>query len=357
VRKVVVGLVFLLFLVACGGYNGSDYSPAPAAAADHAPAPPQSQVARERLETGGTLEFNLHTETALRGAAVSAPDENWVGDFQEDDMAFEQFPFGGSPSEDGFPAEVTAEISNDDAPQQVQRIIQTASVQMESYDFDDTVNRLRAIVVDMDGFVEVSDIWAERWQGAERRFFSATLRIPVADFDEALWRVENTAYVVSSSQRAQNVTAEFYDTASRLSTRRIEEERILALIENVESLSQLLSLEQRLGQVRTQIELYQSRLDALAHRAAYSTIIVWVMERFPAEEVEEEEEEEVLIIPTLGDRISDAFVTSFDATMGFVQNVLIFLAGVIVPLTVLAVIILTGVKVARFAQAKRKPVE
>jgi len=216
----------------------------------------------------------------------------------------------------------------------VRRIIQTAHVEMHTADrFDEVADALRYAATGVGGFVENSNLNVREFRNQQLRTLSITLRVPAEYFDSVLFRVESLATVTSTNQSAEDVTAEFYDMLSRLETRRIEEERVLAFIEQAENINDLLALEERLGQIRRQIEQYTARINNLDQLATFSTIHVRLSER----------EEEVVIAPTtLGGRISVAFLGSVNA-IGFVfQEFVIFMAGALIPLSVLALMIFAG---------------
>ncbi|MCL2378833.1 MAG: DUF4349 domain-containing protein [Defluviitaleaceae bacterium] len=204
-------------------------------------------------------------------------------------------------------------------------IIQTANVELDTEYFHEVVEELRQLAPAANGFVESDMLTARGW-----RRFTIVLRIPAQSFDTVLRQVEGLAYVRVSNQWAQDVTDQFYDIAGSYEIRRLEEERILALIEEAESVQELLALEQRLGNTRLSIEMYLSQLNHMAGQIAYSTISVTVLDVG--------EEPVVELIPSLGQRIGGAFGDSVDGTLNAAQNIIVFLAGAIIPLALLGLV-------------------
>jgi len=226
--------------------------------------------------------------------------------------------------------------------QRVRHIIQTAWVELESEYFDDAVADLRQIVESAGGFIE-----AERTERRHRRVFTITLRVPAANFEYSLWRAEASATVRSTNQHAEDVTSQFYDTTSRLETRRIEEDRLLALIEDAENVHDILELERRLSNTRLQIETYAARLNNLAGQIAYSTIFVTLHDtgEIPMPAIEG---------PGLWERIGNAFGGSVTATGHGIQNFVIFMAGATIPFVFWGVIIFITVKIGLRLRRKFK---
>jgi len=223
-------------------------------------------------------------------------------------------------------------------------IIQTADAELETENFAEARDRLRQLAPAANGFIESSAAHG-------RRQFSIVMRVPAASFDTVLSQVEALAYVRVLNQRAQDVTAQFYDMGASYQLRRVEEERILALIDQAENIQEILALEQRLSSTRQSIEMYLSQLNHMAGQIAYSTISVTLTDisDIPV----------VIIGPSLGERIGGAFGESVDTTVNVLQNIIVFLAAAIVPLAILG--LLAGIVylihlAVRVTAAKRKKV-
>ena len=124
-------------------------------------------------------------------------------------------------------------------------------------------------------------------------------------------------------------------TESRIKTLEIEQERLLALLEKADDLESIILLEQRLSEVRYQMESYQSKLRTYNDRITYSTVYIYIRE---VNRVTEKEPE------TVWERIRNGWAdTIYDITTGtqdflvwFVVNLpyLLFWGVVVVVLVV-----------------------
>ena len=227
-------------------------------------------------------------------------------------------------------------------------MIQRANIDMESDDVEGTSRSIRDIAADLGGFVENSQLTTSHDADGEIiRFFSITLRVPVAYFDTAMDHIQALGNVISMSQSADDVTAQFYDTAGRLATRLVEEERVLGLIDEAASIRDLLTLEQRLGQVRTSIEIYRARMESLEGQAAFSTITVTLRQAG---------EDEIIAAVGFGGRTMAALGGSAGFTVTALQNIVVFLAAAVLPLAVVGVLAFAVFKVT-IAVIKRKVAE
>lgn len=104
---------------------------------------------------------------------------------------------------------------------------------------------------------------------------SLTLRVPAEAFDQALSALRALAQEVLAEQTAaRDVTEEYTDLDARLRNLRAAETQLLALLEQSDAVEDLLKVENRLAEVRGEIERLQGRLNVLENRIALATINV-----------------------------------------------------------------------------------
>jgi len=220
-------------------------------------------------------------------------------------------------------------------------IIQTANVNLESDYFDDVVAELRQIAPSVGGYIS-----SELLTSHGRRMFTIVLRVPAGTFESVLLTIQNLAEVRLFNTRADDVTDRFYDLAGNLEARRIEEERLLALIDAATSVTDILALETRLSDTRLIIERYLSQLNMMAGQIAYSTIYVQLIDT--AEDITP------LALTSVGERIGGAFGGSVDNTINTFQNIVVFFAGAIIPLAFLGLLGFAVFVIARAVHRRRK---
>lgn len=99
-----------------------------------------------------------------------------------------------------------------------------------------------------------------------------TLRVPPARFDAVLRGVAGLGTVEQKKLSTDDVTAEHADVAARLRTKRAVEQRYVALLGQAKRIKDVLDIEEKIGEVREEIESTESRLKTLDDEVAYSTI-------------------------------------------------------------------------------------
>ena len=140
------------------------------------------------------------------------------------------------------------------------KIIYTASVSIETTEFDKAVAALESQVQKIGGFVESSNVTGDTQYNSDgttsivNRWAYYTVRIPCEQFEAFLHETEGFGNVISTSRDAQNVTSAYTDYEARLSSLNTQEERLLDMLSKSEDVETLIALEQRLADVRYELE-------------------------------------------------------------------------------------------------------
>ncbi|MDR3311434.1 MAG: DUF4349 domain-containing protein [Oscillospiraceae bacterium] len=176
-----------------------------------------------------------------------------------------------------------------------EKIIYTASANIESLDFDESVRKLEEMIHGFGGIIESSyvsgkpiDIYpVEPYSdsGSERYYQSSgyrsayyVFRVPATAFESAKSELDNVGNVTSRNTAASNITAQYTDVEARLKMYRTEEERLFAYLEKADNVSDMLRIESQLSNVRYNIEYLTAEQRNLDNRIAYSTVTVNVTE-------------------------------------------------------------------------------
>lgn len=178
----------------------------------------------------------------------------------------------------------------------------TLDISAEAEDLDASLAAVSEQVQALDGYVEDqsrhngSSSSAYRYRSAEW-----TIRIPADRESEFMAAMDKSANVVSSNRSVEDITLTYVDTESRLQALETEEARLLELLSQAETMSDLLEIESRLTDVQYEKESYASRLRRFDNQVDYATIhlsMQEVKEYTPTEEL------------TLWQRISTGFMDS-----------------------------------------------
>src|SRR5262249_30006568 len=168
-------------------------------------------------------------------------------------------------------------------------------------------------------------------EGASR---TATLeiRLPADRYSGAVDQLRTIGKIISATTNAQDVGEEFVDVTARVTNAKRLEERLLNLLATpAGQVEAVLGVEREAARVREEIERYEGRIRYLKSQVALSTLAITVFE--PA--------------PIVGHPGSNVIVEAFKESWRNLVNATaaaIAMAGALVPVLVLGVIGLLGVR-------------
>ncbi len=232
------------------------------------------------------------------------------------------------------------------------KIIRTENISLETKNFDETVSGITESAEKLGGYIENSYISGQSMNSyAVARSASFTLRIPSSALDEYVDYVSETYYVTSRTTNASDITDRYYDAEARLNSLLTQEERLLAMLEGANDLEYMLKLEDKLSEVRYQIESYYSTLSRLDKQVALSTVCITLQEVI--------EYQPVSPLPqTFGERFANAVRNSWKdfghGLQDFAIDFMYSLPGLLLFLLIVAIVILIIRAIVRHTRKKRQ---
>lgn len=223
------------------------------------------------------------------GGSSEAMDSN--GMYYDTEMSAEAPEYGLSKSE----SSTVAALPTD------RKLIRTISLEAETEDMTTLTDALVQRISALGGYVEAKEQYnGSRYGGYIRRNLIMTVRIPAAQADAFVEQVSQQANIVSSSENVDDVTLQYVDTESKVKALETEQDRLLTLLEQAETLEDILKIEDRLTEVRYELESYASQLRTLDNQVTYATIRLSITEVKEYTPVVEEE-------PTAWQQIATGF--------------------------------------------------
>ena len=160
-------------------------------------------------------------------------------------------------------------------------LIYTSEVSIESTDFDESMSSFNTMMKGYNAFFEnmyISGSDNPNVRTGQLRYADYTVRVPKEHFQEMLDRLYDIGNVLYIRTNAVNITAQYTDTDSRLNTYRIEESRLLAMLEKTATVEEMIQVESRLSEVRYQIESLTAALRNWQNQVNYCTVEVNIRE-------------------------------------------------------------------------------
>lgn len=226
-------------------------------------------------------------------------------------------------------------------------LIRTVTITAETTNYVEVAASVESKVKEYGGYIEYSSM---RGTGNNKdlRTGTYTVRVPADKLDALVASVGTSCTVTSSSEGTTDVTLEYVDTKARIESLRVEYDQLLALLAQAEDLDTIIVLQNRLTDVRYQIESAESRVRVLENQVLYATLTLTLNEVLEEKEVEEAH------VETYGEKVSNQFKQTWEDTVEFFQNALLGLIASIPAIIVLAVIGIVVLIVVLSIRSKRR---
>lgn len=243
-----------------------------------------------------------------------------------------QEDYGGFAVAGGTQLETGSGAAPEGSPE---KLIYSASATVETTEFDQTIEKLSALVEQYGGFVESSSINGSNYYTQSRgysseRYASYVIRVPSGKFSALMGSLSTLGNVPYSHTYTENITAQYYDTDARLTAYQTQEARLLEMMEAAETVEDLIAIEEKLTELRYQIESLQSTLKNWDRQVAYSTLDLEV------QEVIEYTPESRM---SYGQELALALTNGLRRTGEFFKDLLLAIVGALPALVILAVVL------------------
>ena len=234
------------------------------------------------------------------------------------------------------------------------KLIKTVDMDVETQEFDTLLSTIESRVKELGGYIENMNTYngSSYYGYGGTRDADMTIRVPKDQLDAFLNTVTGISNVIRRSDNVEDVTLAYVDLESHRDALRTEQDRLLELLERAESIEDIITIEQRLSDVRYQLESMESQLRTYDNQVDYSTVYLYIEEveiYTPAEE------------DTVWERISSGFAESLrNIGDGFVEFGMWFVVTIpyiivwAVIIVILVFLFYGVIKCFNRAEAKRK---
>lgn len=250
-----------------------------------------------------------------------------------------------SSAENGFSEMAVSDMNSpaEEAPSKIsvsaseRKLIRNVNMDVETDQFDTLITSVTERITSLGGYTEQSDISGQRTNRNNEpipRHACIVARIPADMLDTFMDTVEQGANVTNKTESTQDVTLQYSDVESRKKSLTIEQERIWELLEKADSLESILSLEERLSDIRYELESLESQLRLYDNQVNYSTVSLNISEVTSFTPTAPE---------TIGQRIKTGFSESLHSVSLFAVNLFILLISaspIWAPVLIIVVLIL-----------------
>lgn len=233
------------------------------------------------------------------------------------------------------------------APITNQKLVRKLWLNGETENLDPLLGQIQQRITELGGYVEAREVFNNTRKTSNRRTASLTVRIPADRLDDFVSHVSENANITSSSETTDDITLSYVATQSRITALETEQTRLLELLAKAESMEDILQIDARLTDVRTELEKVTSQLRVYDNMVSYGTVYLSLSEVKEYTVTEEPE--------TVWERIGAGFMGSLKNLGAFFTELFVFIIVALPYLIPTAVVVVAIVVLLKKRNKKRNP--
>lgn len=223
----------------------------------------------------------------------------------------------------------------------------SADVDIETLDFEQSMQAIRSAIEACGGYIS-----SQRQNGGYTNYggyyvsqsVDMQIKVPADRFQEFLNGTAQFGNVTSVNSWQEDITGAYMDTKARLESLESQRQRLMAMMDQAETVSDLIQIEAQLSETIYQIESYTSQMKIYQGLADYSTIDISLRE--------------VSVVTsnpkTFGERIIETFKRTGRNFVDTCEDLVLTLIELLPGLIILAVIVLVIIKVVKARKARKQ---
>lgn len=220
-----------------------------------------------------------------------------------------------------------------------QKLIKTASVSIETKNADELIKKINAQVGSVKGYTSS----LTQSKHGEYMTIETAVNVPAEKLDEFIEYLEKAGTITARNIRTSDVTNDYTDTESQITALETEEKALLGILAKCETVQDTMDVQDRLAQVRGELESLRSQKKNYDQRIAYSEISISISE---VERVKKNPS-------SFGSQVSEKFSESLYNIGQFFRNLGVFVLGASPYLVIAAVVIAVVIVIVKKQRNKK----
>src|SRR5215831_10618244 len=153
------------------------------------------------------------------------------------------------------------------------------TVSVGSGSFDSKLTDVRHLVELEGGFIAGTDAQVNPQTTDDHiRTGVISFMVPAKNFDDTIDELGKLGKVQNEHISGQDVSAQYVDLQARLANEEAQRNAMLALLQRAQSVSDIIAIQNQLGQITQQIEELKGQIQYLDHNTSFSTVTVSIVE-------------------------------------------------------------------------------
>lgn len=171
--------------------------------------------------------------------------------------------------------------------QGARKMIYTATMALETRQFDTTLTTLQDVMAKYGGYVQrdqVSGVPEGSYGSA--RSASYTMRFPITNYADAVGDLAKMGNLLNRNESVEDISRQYVDTDARNKALTLQRDRLYELLTKADKMENIIVLENEITRLTTEIEQMTAQLHLWDDQVAYSTVTVNIQEILTPKAVE-----------------------------------------------------------------------
>lgn len=249
--------------------------------------------------------------------------------------------------DDGNPP---SEVLPDDMAQDTspsRKIIKTYKLELETLEYDKAIKQIVADAEALGGYIsnssEKNTSISESSNAA--KYATYTVRIPSDKTEEYIEFLSEYCNILRSSLSTEDITDSYYSYTAQLESLKLQEERLTAMLKQANTLDYMITLENKLVQVRAEINAINTKLQLMDKSVTYSYIYI---------NLSEVQKYQPTVTKNYWGRLGSSFTGALNAFVDVLGGALIVIVWLLPFLITGGVIAIIVIKISRHNRKKKQ---
>ncbi len=217
-----------------------------------------------------------------------------------------------------------------------EKLVYRCSLNFESLNYDESVEKIRSLIREYGGFVENEDVRqiSARRNGEKLYTYSATIRVPSSNYESFLEGAGAVGELKNKTQNVDNMTKAYTDLKAELEvleTKRLSYLEMMKEAKTLNDMETILQIDDRLTQVEISINQLKTRMNQIDNDVAYSYVTIMITEVKEYEEAPAE---------SFGQEVGQSLKNGWNNFVDWLRDLIVFITGHLPQICIAIVILL-----------------
>ena len=203
------------------------------------------------------------------GADMFADNGSYRNEMYADDMS-------GAVTDDSVHIQTKPSAGTTSRPADNRKIVKTANISIRTKEYDVFMTALNQKIEQYGGYIEASEEY--NYSTASNRNANMRVKIPAESLDKFIEELSVIGTVTSKSVTSSDITDSYINVESQIKALETEEKTLLGILEKAQSLTDVIELQQRLSQVRADLDTLKTQKQQYDGMVSFSGITLDINE-------------------------------------------------------------------------------